>query len=183
MGKPCQICFSQRLGLADVLREEAPHLIEKYGWEGGRRVVNNIQSATSLISIRDHLAALRVAELLTLSGREWPTPRLEAPCCLHRAAGPHDIALPLPSSERTIVVEVKRFDRSTAGADKIEEETTDYICKHKTSVDDLPFLHEIKEDPTKSKRWVGHLMLPRVRMLVRRHTVDCSMIAASWQNE
>jgi hypothetical protein len=65
MSKPCQTCFAPRADLADVLREEAENLVATYGWTGGERVLSNIKYAKTVISIHDHLAVLRVAQILT----------------------------------------------------------------------------------------------------------------------
>jgi len=148
MSKLCQICFSPRADLADILREDARRLIATYNWEGGQSVLDNINNSKTIISIHDHLAVLRVAEILTFLGEKWPKPRLEECCNLHPTRGPHDIVLPL-KEEQSIVVEVKRLDRATAAGDMVEEEITEYVCKHpplSSRLDKDDELNVLKED-------------------------------------
>lgn len=147
MNKPCQTCFSPRADPADIFRKEAERLVATYNWKGSQCVLDNIKNAETIINIRDHLAVLRAAEILSLPGTEWPKPCLEEPCDLHPTRGAHDIILPL-GEEQKIVVEVKRFDRATACGDIVEEEITEYVCcHHRPSSNRSLTLKEIKEQP------------------------------------
>ncbi|MDP3722201.1 MAG: hypothetical protein Q8R91_01725 [Candidatus Omnitrophota bacterium] len=178
MSKPCQTCFAPRTDLADVLREEAENLVAAYGWTGGERVLSNIKHERTVINIHAHLAVLRVAQILTFPGTEWPKPRLEERCRLHPARGPHDVVLPLGEGQR-VIVEIRRFDHATAAGDVVEEKTTTYVCKHQPLPDDNSpeLLKEIKDDPEKSK---GRLALVLEAINEKQNQLDPSGINVIW---